>query len=212
MLSRGHITPEQLRDALAAQKHAVDTPIGELVCRMNFAQPINVTAALAAQWACPVIKTLPAETIECGIPRELMRCFSLVPAHFSAKNRLLHVAFAGMVDYRPVVAIETILNLKVEVGLTTELELNAALDRSLWKKPMNQKSFESRRPEDVARVVTNYTVHLHATGVRMAGCADMLWFKILGGTFETDLLFTEEGSAFRSPKELELPSPISQLS
>jgi len=56
LLSRQQLTPEQLRAALAAQRAAGRGRIGEWLQALGFASEQQVTAALARQWSCPVLR------------------------------------------------------------------------------------------------------------------------------------------------------------
>src|SRR5579885_2884195 len=72
LLSRGQLTSEQLQQALDAQRLAGRVPIGKLLRDLNFVSENQVTAALAAQWGCPVIRALPPLTIPCPLPAEFL--------------------------------------------------------------------------------------------------------------------------------------------
>ena len=56
LLSRQQLTVEQLRAALQAQRTAGRGRIGEWLQTFGFASEQQVTAALARQWSCPVLR------------------------------------------------------------------------------------------------------------------------------------------------------------
>jgi hypothetical protein len=56
LLSRQQLTTDQLRAALAAQRSAGRGRIGEWLQALGFASEQQVTAALARQWSCPVLR------------------------------------------------------------------------------------------------------------------------------------------------------------
>ncbi|HME36541.1 MAG TPA: hypothetical protein VKF84_14995 [Candidatus Sulfotelmatobacter sp.] len=56
LLSRQQLTAAQLRAALAAQRTAGRGRIGEWLQALGFASEEQVTAALARQWSCPVLR------------------------------------------------------------------------------------------------------------------------------------------------------------
>jgi hypothetical protein len=56
LLSRQQLTAEQLRAGLAAQRAAGRGRIGEWLQALGFASEQQVTAALARQWSCPVLR------------------------------------------------------------------------------------------------------------------------------------------------------------
>jgi hypothetical protein len=55
LLSRGWITRQELREALAAQRRAGDGRIGEWLRRMHGIQETAIAKALAIQWNCAVL-------------------------------------------------------------------------------------------------------------------------------------------------------------
>src|SRR5579872_3725147 len=78
LLSRQQLTVEQLRAALAAQSHAGRGRIGEWLQALGFASEQQVTAALARQWSCPVLRAdalSPSVRRAPQIPRTLLESF-----------------------------------------------------------------------------------------------------------------------------------------
>ena len=61
LLSRQQLTAAQLRTALEAQRAAGQGKIGEWLRQLGFVTELQVTAALARQWSCPVLITGPGE-------------------------------------------------------------------------------------------------------------------------------------------------------
>src|SRR5205823_131696 len=59
MLSRGDLSDLQLRAALSAQQQNGTGRIGEWIQKLGYAREPQVTAALAVQWSCPILRTLP---------------------------------------------------------------------------------------------------------------------------------------------------------
>ncbi len=112
MLSRGDLDPEQLRQALTAQRENGAGRIGEWIEKLGYAREQQVTSALATQWACPVLRCLPARAADCGVPYQLLRRFHMVPVHFASAARLLHIAFSGDIEYPVLLAIEQMLECK----------------------------------------------------------------------------------------------------
>src|SRR5439155_23860506 len=93
MLSRGELTNEQLQRALHLQKKNGTGRIGEWLQQLGHACDASVAAALASQWSCPVVKTIPAGVGNCTIPFYLLKHFCMAPVHFSNDRRMLHMAF-----------------------------------------------------------------------------------------------------------------------
>ena len=99
MLSRADLTDSQLRQTLQEQQRNKGRRIGECMQQLGYVREPQVTAALALQWCCPVLKTLPQQAVDCGVPLGLLRRFQMLPVHFSEATRHLHIAFAGDIEY-----------------------------------------------------------------------------------------------------------------
>lgn len=128
----------------------------------------QVIAALATQWCCPVLKAFPRQAVECGVPRGFLKKFKMLPVHFSAATRALHVAFAGDIEYPALVAIEQMLEYKTQTCLTTSSGLKAAFDRMEHKLTPLEKEFAGmREPEEMARITSSYAGRLGADNIRL---------------------------------------------
>lgn len=192
MLSRGNLTEQQLRQALHAQLTAGSGKIGEWLRQLGFAEECDVASALAQQWSCPVMKTLPARIPDCPIPRHLLRTLRIAPVHVSKSARLLHMAFAGNIHYKALFSIEQMLDTRTEACLTTEKEIAAALERLGDGPHEGEKLFENcQETEERVRIVSNYTGALGAGEVRSFACGEYLWVRISAGTKYSDLLFPQ---------------------
>ena len=104
MLSRADLTSAQLRHALAEQDHDAGLRIGECMQRLGYVSEPQLTAALAAQWSCPVLHVMPQQLRHCGLPHGLLERFQMLPVHFVSATRTLHIAFASEIAYRALVA------------------------------------------------------------------------------------------------------------
>ncbi len=190
MLSRGGLTASQLRHALEEQRLHPERRIGECMQLLGYVREPQVIAALATQWCCPVLKTLPQQVVECGVPRSFLKKFKMLPVHFSAATRVLHIAFAGDIEYPALVAIEQMLECKTETCLTTSAGLKAAFDRMEQKLASLEKEFAGmREPEEMARITSSYAGRLGANNIRIAACGDLVWVRIEGSKEVMNLMF-----------------------
>jgi hypothetical protein len=190
MLSRGILTATQLRQALLAQQQSGTGKIGDWLMRLGLSDGSDVTAALASQWACPLMRTLPVRLPNHEVPLRLLRHFGMLPVHFAKESRVLHVAFASDIEYQALVCIEQILEIKTAACLTTESQLNAALYDLEGHGASGEKYFENcRNPEEIVRIISNYTARLASLEVRVAACGDFIWARILAAN-PTNLLFS----------------------
>jgi hypothetical protein len=191
MLSRGELTSEQLHQALELQKKNGTGRIGEWLQQLGHARDVSVAAALASQWSCPVIKTVPAGVGSCTIPFYLLKIFRMVPVHFSNDRRRLHMAFADKIEYRALLAIEQMMDCKTEACLTTRGELEVALGRMEEQTSRAEKFFEGASdPAETTRIISSYVSTLNATEIRLASCGELLWARITGDEFCENLLFS----------------------
>lgn len=191
MLSRGELTTEQLQRALEVQKKTGTGRIGEWLQQLGYACDVTVAAALASQWSCPVVKTVPIGVGSCTIPFHLLKNFAMVPVHFSSDRLMLHMAFADKIEHRALLAIEQMMKCKTEACLTTRAEIDATLVRMEEQNTASEKLFEGvSDPEERTRIICSYISTLHATDVRVAFCGDLLWARLMGNELCENLLFS----------------------
>ena len=191
MLSRGELTSEQLQQALELQKKNGTGRIGEWLQQLGHARDVGVAAALASQWSCPVVKTVPAGVGSCTIPFYLLKTFGMAPVHFSNDRRMLHMAFADKIEHRALFAIEQMLDCKTEACLTTRGEIELALVRMEEQRSCAEKFFEGTSDtEETARIISSYISTLNATEIRLASCGELLWARITGDELCENLLFS----------------------
>lgn len=191
MLSRGELTSEQRHQALALQKKNGTGRIGEWLQQLGHACDVTVAAALASQWSCPVVKTVPAEAGSCTIPFYLLKNFGMAPVHFSQDRRMLHMAFADKIQHRALFAIEQMMDCKTQACLTTRGEIDSALARMEEHRSGNEKVFEGTSdPEETTRIISGYIATLSANEIRLASCGELLWARILADKVCENLLFS----------------------
>ena len=191
MLSRGELTSEQLQQALELQKKNGTGRIGEWLQQLGHARDVGVAAALASQWSCPVVKTVPAGVGSCTIPFYLLKTFGMAPVHFSNDRRMLHMAFADKIEHRALFAIEQMMDCKTEACLTTRGEIEVALIRMEEHRSRAEKFFEGTSDtEETTRIISSYISTLNATEIRLASCGELLWARITGDELCENLLFS----------------------
>jgi len=190
MLSRGRLTDSQLRHALEEQKLHPGRRIGECMQRLGYVSEPQVIAALATQWCCPVLKALPQQIAECGVPMSFLKRFQMLPVHFSAASRALHLAFARDVEYPALLAIEKMLDCKTQACLTTPSGLHAAFERVDKQIACVEKEFEgTRSAKEMTCITVSYAGRLGADDIRIAACGEIVWVKIDGSKEVINLVF-----------------------
>src|SRR5262249_52311713 len=155
----------------------------------GYAHEPQITATLALQWGCPVIRRLPQSVLNRGVPVALLRKFQMVPVHFSASARVLYLAFASEVDYPVLIAIEEMLDCNTAPCLTTPTLLQSAFDRMGPDSGYeNEKEFAGGRGTgEMVRISSSYAGKLDAKEVRIASCNGIAWVRIEGVKETMDL-------------------------
>jgi Type II secretion system (T2SS), protein E, N-terminal domain len=202
LLSRQQLTAPQLRTALEAQRDAANDPsqntvpkvvqkkmkIGGWLQELGFVTEQQVTAALARQWSCPILRTGPAamsmtasrlSPIFPGIPVPLLESFQMMPVELVEATGTLLIAFSEGIDYTILYAIEQMLGYRTEACLVSPSILQKGLQALARRRGTTDVVFE--RMEDAgecAHIIGNYSAKVKATDVRLARCGDHLWIRL----------------------------------
>jgi hypothetical protein len=193
LLSRGILSHEQLKIALDRQR-ASGTNFGDVVQDLGFATQQQVTAAVAAQWGCPVFslgeRLLPAEV---HIPKCLLELYGMLPVHYSQIGRRLMVGFVTRVQHHILYTIERMTSCSAAPCFITATEYRQHMQSVVVAATENELVFErSSRLSDslveMAKLVRNYVSQAGAEEARFGMCGRYLWVRILGHQ-EMDLLF-----------------------
>jgi hypothetical protein len=181
LLSRQQLTVEQLQSALEWQRRAKRGRIGEWLQRLGFVTELQVTAALARQWSCPVLKlpaVLPGASRVPHLPLALLANFVMVPVHYLEPTRTLHIAFAEEVDYSALYAIEqmtgchTVPCLALPSFVQGQLQtLCAANDEIVLESAMHI--------DEICEMSMAYCARLSPSEVRVARCSPYFWIRLL---------------------------------
>jgi hypothetical protein len=188
MLSRGDIDSFQLRAALAWQLREGPLPIGECMQRLGFARERQVTAALAAQWASPVLASLPGSQPACAVPFRLLVRFRMVPVSYIAVTRMLHLAFDGAIEYPALLAIEQALSCRTEACVCSRVDFEKMLPRFEKTSRLSDREFDLSSPVEMTRITSNYAAALSPSDVRLAAGSGFVWARI-EGTSSMNLVF-----------------------
>ena len=199
LLSRQQLTAEQLRSALEVQRAAGHGRIGEWLQSLGFASEQEVTAALARQWSCPVLRADSPLILAQAAPRipfTLLEASSMVPVNYVEATATLHIAFSECIDYTTLYAIEQMTGCHTEPCMAAPSFVRAGI-QSLADRPEHEFVFECvADAAEFSRIVRSYAARLFASEIRLASCGSYTWVRLLRRTEVThDLLF---GLAHRS--------------
>ena len=184
LLSRQQLTAEQLRTALDLQRSTGKGKIGEWLQNLGFATERQITAALARQWACPVLRTGP-EGLGLRrltmIPALLLESFQMIPVELAESTGTLLIAFSEHIDHTMLYAVEQMLGYRTEACFVCPSTLQQGLQALAQSRGAGDVMFD--RMEDAgecARIVGSYTAKLGAEEVRMAKCGNHIWIRLEG--------------------------------
>jgi hypothetical protein len=234
LLSRQQVTAAQLRAALAAQmgagcgagdnqsesknksKSKNPKKIGAWLQELGFATEPQVTAALARQWSCPVLRA-PALEIAASrfpaIPRLLLESFQMMPVELIEATGTLLVAFSEGIDYTVLYAIEQMLGYRTEACLVCPSTLRKSL-QGLARREAGDVVFDRTKDAgECARIIGNYSAKVKAEEVRVAWCGEHLWIRLERMRQEAvTLVLRAPGSSQFSVLGSQFPTPSSQFS
>lgn len=190
LLSRQQLTAEQLQAGLEAQRRAM-TPvkIGACLQRLGFATEREITAALARQWSCPLLRSnaagLSADRSP-QIPMPLLEFFRMIPVALVEATGKLLMAFSEGIDYTALYAIEQMLGYRTEACLVCPSVLQKSLEDLSRRRGAGDVVIEHVEDTgECARIVGNYSAKVGAEEVRFARCGEHLWIRLTRRRRET---------------------------
>ncbi len=191
LLQRGVLSAEQLAVAMDQHK-STGLNFGEVVQQLGFATAEQVTAAVAAQWACPVFP-LGDRQLELGIriPRRFLELYGMLPVHYAETERRLLIGFVSAVQHQLLYTIGHITSCNVAPCFITarEYELHLNSPSTPFQRDDELVFDQIVDPTEMARIATNYVAQLGAERLRLGKSHDYLWARIWGRKREMDLLF-----------------------
>lgn len=194
LLSRQQVAPEQLTEALHAQRAAGRGKIGEWLVSLGFISEQQVTAALAKQWSCPVLRVdapgswgryFPA------IPLALLEHHSMAPVAFVEATATLHVAFADHVDYSVLYALEQMSGCHTEPCMALPALVENRIESIRKASEDTQITFEcDSEASEFPRIVQSYCMRLTVREIKVNICDPYIWVRLFpAGRSPMDLLF-----------------------
>ncbi|MBI4576443.1 MAG: Flp pilus assembly complex ATPase component TadA [Planctomycetes bacterium] len=129
LVKRGVCTPEQVEEALAYQKEK-GCKIGEALVKLKHVTPMDVTRALAKQFALPFVDLgkleIPQDVVE-SVPRSVITEHNIVP--IQKKKRSIVIATSDPLDFYALDNLRFILNTEVEPVLATKEAVRNAISQ-----------------------------------------------------------------------------------
>jgi Type II secretion system (T2SS), protein E, N-terminal domain len=182
LLSRQQLTSGQLRSALEAQRTAGRGKIGAWLQQLGFNTEEQVTAALARQWSCPVLRTAPGTTLANRFPQIpvlLLEFFQMIPVESVEATKTLLIAFSERIDYTVLYAIEQMLGYRTEPCVVPASILQKSLQALARNRTSSDVVLEHvKDTRECAQIVCNYSEKVGATEIRLARCGAYLWVRL----------------------------------
>jgi hypothetical protein len=182
LLSRQQLTVEQLRTGLEAQRAAGHGRIGQWLQTLGFVSEQQVTAALARQWSCPMLRsgtTLSGSNHLPQIPLLLLNSFGMMPVSFVEATATLYVAFGEGIDYGLLNSIERMLECRTEACLVNPSVLRKSLVALAERGGQTEVVFESVADAyEFARIIRSYADRVSASEIRMVSCQPYIWVRL----------------------------------
>ncbi len=179
MLEQGWITPDQLRQALDAQKNAGQGRLGTwLVQHLGVAEQL-VTRALGLQWNCAVLPLdfHDADGLATVLPRLFIEAFGALPLRVAA-GQILYLGFEDRLDRILALAVERMSGLRVETGLVRESMFVSAHRQMLQASFPNSELIEASSESALVRVLTKAVERAKPVESRLVRVHDCLWLRM----------------------------------
>lgn len=193
LVSRGVITPDQLREVLLKQRENQQGRLGQWLLHLGYVSETQLTAALARQWACPVypLERKPLPTFLTTLaPFLLFQTCRAVPVHASADGKVLHLAFCDRIDHSLLYGLEQMLGCRTIGCVATEASVLSALESMAPAADREEISFDTLRdPRDITSTVRSYAHELRADRVAIVRAGCFLWTRFHRRAAPRDLLF-----------------------
>jgi hypothetical protein len=156
--------------------------IGAWLQELGFATESQITAALARQWSCPVLRA-PDMAIAASrfpaIPALLLESFQMIPVELVEATGTLLMAFSEGIDYTMLYAIEQMLGFHTEPCLMCPSSLQKSLQVLERQRAALDVVFDRTKDAgECARIIGSYCAKVRAEEVRVAWCGDHLWIRL----------------------------------
>ncbi len=201
MISRRQLTNQQLRSALEAQRENGWQRLGEWLEKLGFATEQQVTAALAQQWACPVLTPQASHNPTCLrlLPFHLLEASRILPVQYVPSTRIFHLAFCNGIDYGTLYGIEQMLDCRTQACVVTRSAVARALQLIEHERRPREFLFEGcRDAAEMARITCGYVLKLGAEAVRLVSCGSFIWARLSTGPDVANLLFHRPAEALQT--------------
>jgi hypothetical protein len=190
MLSKGYLTAEQLRTAVAESQWRGEK-LEKTLTRLGLASEKQLTAARAAQWGYPVLaQEHIGHLVTVDIPLALLKYCSAVPLHYSVASKRILLGFAYRVEHSFLESIEQMTGCRPEPCFITPTDFVEQMERITTAPDYEEVVVdESDTPERMARTLGRHAVQIAATEAGFTRCKNHIWVRLSGKRGKTDVIF-----------------------
>jgi len=183
MLSREQLNAEQLRIALEVQRSAGYGRLGDWLLSLGFATEQQITAALARQWSCPVLRINTSFSSPLHLPQlplTLLENFLMIPVHHVKATATLHIAFGEGIDYSILYALEKMTGCHTEACMASPSFIRARLAELSCHRGEREAVFDCLTDfAEFSRTVRSYCLRISASEIRLAVFGACVWVRLL---------------------------------
>lgn len=196
LLSKGHLSDDQLRLGLAQSKlHGENIEVS--LMKLGFATERQIASARAMQWGYPVLGyDRIAEPASIRIPSMLLRACFAMPVHYSPTTERVLMGFVYKVDHSLLHSIEMVTGCKTEPCFITPTEYEEQIGRLGTGSDPEEIVYEDQlTPMQMAEIVGGYALDVRASDAGIASCRDFVWARLSGRRRKIDILFRVRATA-----------------
>ncbi len=196
MLSKGYLTDQQYRFALAESK-LTGEELESVLGRLGWVDEWQFASARAAQWGYPVLgRDRISQSVDADIPMTLLRSFSAVPLHYSKHARRLLLGFVNRVEHTLLHSIEQVTGCRADPCFITPTEFRYQMIRVTATQGSREVVLDnSLTPAEMARTLGGFALDVIAREASVAHCQNYLWTRLSGKSRTIDVLFQSRRSA-----------------
>jgi len=190
MLSKGYLTPEQLRTA-ADQSQWLGESLEATLVHLGIATEKEITVARSAQWGYPVLaQEFIGHMVQADIPQSILQSCSAAPLHYSRAARRILLGFVFRVEHSILKSIEQMTGCRVEPCFITATDF-AEQNERLTKISSYREIFieDPGSPDKMARTLGRAAVDLRAHEVEFTQCKSHIWVRLKGRDEVADVVF-----------------------
>ena len=184
LYSRGVISREQLRGALAAQRESEASGgpqrrIGRWLIEQSSLNEVELTRALSLQWNCPLYS---AERLDAAraaqlMPRLLVDTCGAAPLRRTGSGRIL-VAFEDALDHCLSLALERMHGAPVEAGVMAAHEFRRVRETLVEAKYPKLRLIEVANRNVLARALTRRIEQFQPLDARLVRVREYYWLRM----------------------------------